>query len=1572
MKNPALANPSNPFPGLRPFREYEEHLFFGRENQVDMMIDKLARTRFLAVVGTSGSGKSSLVNCGLRPALHRGLMAGAGTSWRMAQFRPGGDPLRALARALAADGVLFHDFQGGGLPLEDIIEASLRMSKLGLADVYEQAQLGEGVNLLVIADQFEELFRYRSLEQHPSVDGARDRSQEAKAFVSLLLEAAAQAGLPIYVVLTMRSDFLGDCAEFAGLPEALNQGQYLVPRLTRDERRAAIAGPVGVGGGKISPVLLTRLVNDVGDNPDQLSILQHALNRTWARWQNEGAGTGPLELPHYEAIGTMARALDQHAEKAYLELQEGRQKEICEKVFKALTDKGTDARGIRRPMELSALCAAVGAEPAEVTQVIDAFRKPSRSFLMPPLNEPLEAATVIDISHESLMRVWERLKAWTNEEARSARLYRRLSETAALHAAGKAGLWRDPDLQVALDWREREKPAKAWAELYGGGFEDAMNFLGQSEAQRQAEVREREEQQRQQLAAKRLRWLALGSFLVVLIFAGLGLYAWGQRNRALRASTAAESEREKAETQRQVAEKAAAEAGEAKDAAKDAESRAEKEKDRAEKARQEAESLRMRAEDEGSRDLEKKNQADSLRFAELAKDNVVTDPERGVLLARQAALATLPHGYLMPEAEEVLRQALHALPSRIEDSPPGLPLAVAFDADGKLAATSTRGTAMWDVESERVVNKLDLPARASHIVASANGKYVAAVTDVATTVHLWDLSTGEDRELKDPAAKDPAAKDAAAITSIVFSRDGSHLAAASGGGITVWSVRGDGTPPSIQPLAGAAFTTLALSANGRYLAAAINDPPPNNSATVQIWDTTNHDIQPQGTQVTGRVSKIEMSDDGQLVALASGLVITTWERSTGTQKTEQKRSLASGGGTILSLSPDGCRLVTANSTGAARLWLIPRSGGTQCAQVLQQRDVQNVRLAAFSPDSKLVATASSDRRVTVLDSTSGTVLFVTPDNRGEIEKLTFSPDGRLLATASSDRKIRVWNALPGDGPVELAGHKDTIYRVAFGPGSRVATASWDKTAIVWDASSGRSLQPLHGHTAEVMGVAFSPDGRLIATASVDGTAKIWDSDSGKETLRLTGHTDRVMAVAFSPDGKHLATASWDKTARIWDAHTGRALRTLTGHSGHVEHVAFSPDGKWLATASSDRSAKIWDALTGREKLTLTGHKSDVVGVAFDPYESRLATASADGTAIIWNASSGKPIRTLSGHIGTVRSVAFSPDGKLLATVSEDGTAVLWKSDSDVQIGTLSRNTDKAYGIAFSPDGSHVAISRAGGRAFVYPTNAKALMDVAQERVTRSLTAGECIDYSVKSEQCNTNIKADRLVQEARDAARAGDFAHAEADFKTAEGLNPDLKLDRQEPARLAATHWLLDGREKASKDDVDGAIADFRKALNLYPNLKELDANPAWPLVAKGISLIRLNKLKDGAEEISKAVSVYTAVKELDPSGRLRAEAWNDLCWNGSLEGHAAEVIDKCERAVELERDDPDIRDSRGLARALSGDVKDVSGAIEDFQFFAAKSPNADRKRQRQGWIDALNQGQNPFTPELIKQLFNQ
>jgi len=577
---------ANPFPGLRPFHENEQHLFFGRESQIDTMIDKLAATQFLAVVGTSGSGKSSLVNCGLKPALRRGVMSSAGTSWRMAHFRPGSDPIKAMAQSLVQPDGLFRMEDFEGVPVEPIIEATLRMSKVGLVDCYEQAILPQGTNLLVIVDQFEELFRYRNLQ--PSSDGVQGTDEKAVAFVNLLLEADSSTR-PIYVVITMRSDFLGDCAQFFGLPEAINRGQYLVPRMSRDERRAAIAGPVAVAGGQISPILLTRLVNDVGDNPDQLSILQHALNRTWAEWQRQG-GAGSMDLPHYEAIGTMTHALDYHAEKAYSELQGDEQKAICEKIFQAITDKGTDARGIRRPTSAATLCAITGASIDELTSVLASFRKPSRSFVMPPVSDTITPDTVIDISHESLMRVWNRLKSWVEDEADSADQYQRLVQNATLHAKGAAGLMTDPELSLTLDWQHKRKPTAAWGERYRPGFDAAIKFLDESRQARDAAIEAEKERQRRELRRTRIVAAVMGAAFLVSV--GLGAFALLQQHRA-------ESERiaaEKAKTETLAQAKARQKADEAAEIQRQLTVEAVKAQKQAEDARQQADIQRMRAE----------------------------------------------------------------------------------------------------------------------------------------------------------------------------------------------------------------------------------------------------------------------------------------------------------------------------------------------------------------------------------------------------------------------------------------------------------------------------------------------------------------------------------------------------------------------------------------------------------------------------------------------------------------------------------------------------------------------------------------------------------------------------------------------------------------------------------------------------------------------------------------------------------------------------------------------------------------------------------------------------------------
>lgn len=628
-----ITSSTNPFPGLRPFEAQENHIFFGRDGQSDDLLQRLSRQRFIAVVGTSGSGKSSLVRAGLLPSLHGGFMLKAGSNWRVAILRPGNNPIGRLAQALAREDVLGISKIEEPIQLS-ILEASLRRSALGLIDVVQQARIGQQDNLLIVVDQFEELFRIKA-------HSGANNSDDAAAFVKLLLEATNQSALPIYVLITMRSDFLGDCAQFRDLPEAINDGQYLIPRMTRDQRREAINGPVAVGGAQIAPRLVNRLLNDVGDNPDQLPVLQHALMRMWQQWEKAGETNVPLDLSHYEAIGGLAEAISQHADEAYDELTTDRSRRIAEILFKLLTERGGDNREIRRPTRLAEICAVAEAEESEVLAVIEEFRQEGRSFLMPPPSVKLRSNTFIDISHESLIRGWRRLQRWVDDEAISARIYRRLAETAMLYKGGEAGLWRDPDLAIALAWREKNHPNAAWSERYSPDFDAAMSFLEESRRARDAERVERERMRRRNL---RLMQALAAVFLVGLcISLALAVTAYHHYKQA------------KEQTDQAV--KSAQQAKESEQRAIQAEAVARQEKARAEANAQ-------RAKDAGDEALKEKEAAEeNARRAQQAEASA----KASAVLAEQNAREARTNLLAANEAnEEVKRQRDAAIKSQRE------------------------------------------------------------------------------------------------------------------------------------------------------------------------------------------------------------------------------------------------------------------------------------------------------------------------------------------------------------------------------------------------------------------------------------------------------------------------------------------------------------------------------------------------------------------------------------------------------------------------------------------------------------------------------------------------------------------------------------------------------------------------------------------------------------------------------------------------------------------------------------------------------------------------------------------
>jgi hypothetical protein len=512
-----------PYPGLRSFRREESDLFFGREDCINTMVDRLAASRFLAVLGSSGTGKSSVVKTGLLDALDLGVMAQAGSAWRVVDFRPGSTPLANLARRLLET----KESAPGGIVADaevDLLRAFLVRGPRSVVEWCGDGHLGEHANLLLLVDQFEELFRYQDYAGR----------EEAEAFAALLLESARSRQFPIYVALTMRSEYLGACALVDGLAEAISSGMFLTPRMTREECRAAIVGPAQVCGVEIEEALVNRLLNDLAAfapwddrgrrdqldrlirRADQLPLLQYCLNRMWVRAQDGEArgGAVTLRLADYERIGGLAGALNAHADEILGALGPDRLP-VAEAVFRALTEGTTIYDAVRRPTRLRDLAAITGADEAAVRAVADAYRAPGCNFLTPELDpgdrKPLDAATVVDISHESLIRQWRKLSEWLEMEARSVRQWRRLRDR---FEDGQP--MQGTELANMAAWRKEEKPNVAWARRYGGDFPAIIRFI------------ETSERVRRRFAPAVMPLFAFLALVVGLIFyAGTLTYAYG-------------------------------------------------------------------------------------------------------------------------------------------------------------------------------------------------------------------------------------------------------------------------------------------------------------------------------------------------------------------------------------------------------------------------------------------------------------------------------------------------------------------------------------------------------------------------------------------------------------------------------------------------------------------------------------------------------------------------------------------------------------------------------------------------------------------------------------------------------------------------------------------------------------------------------------------------------------------------------------------------------------------------------------------------------------------------------------
>lgn len=963
----------NPFPGLRPFQMDESHLFFGREGQTDEVLMKLSQHRFVGIIGPSGSGKSSFVYCGALPILYGGFLTETGPNWDVVVARPGNNPIENLSEA-----ILEHDPSYDTANYEDrkikrtIVSTLMKSSSLGLVEAIQQTRKQTGKNYLILIDQFEELFRFKDDSLNT------DSVNETLSFINLLMEAINYEDEPIHIAITMRSDFIGECAQFAELTRKINDSHYLIPMLTREQKRRAIEGPVAVGSGAITPRLVQRLLNDLGDNPDQLPILQHSLMRTWDYWKNnKEVDTEEMDLKHYEAIGTMEEALSMHANEAFDELNDY-QREICAILFKAITEKRGESFGIRRPTLLSEIASIADVSVEEVSSVIERFREPGRSLLMPPADQILHADSMIDISHESLMRIWVRLKNWVDEENEAVGMYLRLSEASAMHQVGKGGLWRPPDLQLALNWQLKHKPTLVWGQRYDLAYERTMVFLEYSKKEFEEEQKIKELQAKRALQRARITALVMGAATVVSLF--FLLFAFVAKTQAeeaekvaVKQTVIAEQQTELAKINEGIAKEETAKAEKAQlladknaEAARKSEAIAQEEKKIAEEARNRAvraeesavisadratkESIRA-VEAEGVAKEEKKN-AEKLRYLSLSKMLAVTstknipDSQLKGLLAMQGYKFNVTH-----DGDEFNADIFDGLYKSLKQ----------FDD------VSTRSLIGHSQQVNVVINS----------------------------------SVGE-REL--------------------FSAD-------SEGKIIKWYVANGQIKADTISAARTGFDTKDLihEKNDSWLLAAGDYPRVNNASFVTYYDLENNTNR-KLEGFTGIIRNLELLPSGNefLVLQDNGRDIVKFDLNNNTLTPFIKPSTKIN---HLSLTNNGQLLAGAGNDGKVYVWDLSNN---MVEKVIYETKGDAITALMFSPSGQRLVVGNREGQVTILLTATETVIRTFSEIQATINDVKFSPSGEFLAVASFDGTLRVWNMKNlKHQPLVLSGYKDYAAALAF-------------------------------------------------------------------------------------------------------------------------------------------------------------------------------------------------------------------------------------------------------------------------------------------------------------------------------------------------------------------------------------------------------------------------------------------------------------------------------------------------------------------------------------------------------------